>query len=100
MLILPFSAKIEALNIKVFRALADEYLAILPAAKALKTSGGIAMGKEHPRFSARGRHEYDTRRDEELEVLYDSIPDECPFCHHRHFRKYGFIKSNHRSVIN
>ena len=50
MLILPFSAKIEELNIKVFRALADEYLAILPAAKALKTSGGIAMGKEHPRF--------------------------------------------------
>ena len=96
MLILPFSAKIEELNIKVFRALADEYLAILPAAKALKTSGGIAMGKEHPRFSARGRHEYDTRRDGELEVLYDSIPDECPFCHHRHFRKYGFIKSNHR----
>ena len=26
------------------------------------------MGKEYPRFSARGRHEYDTRRDEELEV--------------------------------
>ena len=82
MLILPFSAIIDSLNIKVFRVLADEYLAILPAARALKTSGAIAMGKEYPRFFARGRHEYDTRRDEELEVLYESIPNECPFCHH------------------
>ena len=45
MLILPFSAIIDALNIKVFRVLADEYLAILPAARALKTSGAIAIVK-------------------------------------------------------
>ena len=50
MLILPFSAIIDALNIKVFRVLADEYLAILPAARALKTSGAIAMGSEVARF--------------------------------------------------
>ena len=45
MLILPFSAIKDALNIKVFRVLADEYLAILPAARALKTSGTIAIVK-------------------------------------------------------
>ena len=45
MLILPYSAIIDALNIKVFRVLADEYLAILPAARALKTLGAIAIVK-------------------------------------------------------
>lgn len=50
----------------------------------------------YPKFSARWRCSTDRKRYEELEDIYDRCPDECPYCHSRDIRHYGFIASNHR----
>ena len=52
--------------------------------------------KVYPKFSARGRLERDRKRNDELEDIYDRCSDECPYCHSKSIRRYGFIPSNHR----
>ena len=46
--------------------------------------------KIYPKFSARGRCERDRKRYNELEDIYDRCPDECPYCHSKSIRRYGF----------
>ena len=50
----------------------------------------------YPKFSVRGRCERDRKRYDEPEDIYDRCPDECPYCHSKSIRRYGFIPSNHR----
>lgn len=79
-------------------AVADKCLATpcLPWLRKSQELDSMVETKVYPKFSARGRCERDRKRYDELEDIYDHCPDECPYCHSKSIRRYGFIHSNHR----